>query len=79
MFLSGEIGVAPGRKLTRTVRAWLDGLLCDRLAVETVRKLGTVDTKTHSLLLLETLATCSHTHPELAGNERPAKTSDPAR
>ena len=63
---------------TRT-SAWLDRLLCDRFAVETLRKLGTVDTKKHSMLLLETLATCSHTYSESAGNERPANTGNPAR
>lgn len=64
---------------TRTIRAWLDGLLGDRFAVETARKLGTLDTTAHSLLLLETLAKCSHTYSESACNERPTQTSDPAR
>jgi hypothetical protein len=59
--------------------AWLRLRRLHLLEVETVCKLGTVDTKTHSMLLLETLATCSLAHSELAGNERPAKTGDPAR
>ena len=49
----------------------MDGVLCTCLSIETVRKLGTVTVvflaegwgQTHSLLLLEALATCSHTHP----------------
>jgi hypothetical protein len=48
---------------TRALCARMDGVLRTCLSIETVRKLGSVDPETHSLLLLEALATCSHAYP----------------